>query len=246
MGWYPGLFFFMAILTFNLWGQGLRRFLDESRLNISRLFNRYTVMAAGALALGFAWVLQTTSPLGQYRPQVNLYDGLGTGPDGTLLELARALKQSPYQPKKTVVFVAWSGGERGESLSVFDIMNARVGFNSLTVEAVIELSGVGAGAGQGIALGEGSSYRLTQLFRGAASRLGVATTARGQGPHFGLLARPGFGGRSALSAYVSWDGSDRTAHTVGDVLETIDPQKLKQVGQTTLLALTVLSREVDY
>jgi hypothetical protein len=188
------------------------------------------------------------------------YDGLGVGPDGTLypgandnasgvatmLELARVLKEAPYQPKRTVVFVAWTGGERSEGLSVSDVMNAKIGFRSLTVEAVIELSGVGAGDGQGIALGQGSSFRLVQLFQKAADRVRASTTTRGRGPHYGMPAEAGFGGRSALTAYVSWDGSDRTAHTPEDVFEAIDPKKLEQVGQTTLLVLTVLSREVDY
>jgi len=188
------------------------------------------------------------------------YDGLGVGPDGTLypgandngsgvaamLEMARVLKEAPYQPKKTVVFVAWAGGERSEGLSVSNVMNAKTGFRLLAMEGVIELSGVGAGDGKGIALGQGSSFRLVQLFQKAAGWLGVSTTTRGRGPHYGMFARPGFGGRSALTAYVSWDGSDRTAHTPEDTFETIDPRKLEQIGQTTLLALTVLSREVDY
>ena len=188
------------------------------------------------------------------------YDGLGVGPDGTLypgandngsgvatmLELARVLKQAPYQPKRTVVFVAWNGGERTEGLSVSNVMNAKAGFMSLTVEAVIELSGVGAGDGSEIALEQGSSFRLVQLFQKAAGRLGVSTTTRGRGPHHGMFTSRGFGGRSALSLYVSWDGSDRTAHTPEDTVEALDPRKLRQVGQTTLLALTVLSREVEY
>jgi hypothetical protein len=125
-------------------------------------------------------------------------------------------------------------------------MSAKIGFNTLTIEAVIELSGVGAGDGKGIALGQGSSFRMVQLFQAAAERMGVATTTRGRGPHFGLPSRVGFGGRSALSAYVSWDGSDRTAHTAQDTVETIRPEKMKQVGQTTLLALMVLARETNY
>jgi hypothetical protein len=188
------------------------------------------------------------------------YDGLGIGPDGTfypgandngsgvatMLEMARVLKEAPYPPKRTVVFVAWAGGERSESLSVSNVMNAKLGFRSLGLEAVIELSGVGAGSGKAIALEQGSSFRLVQLFQKAAGRLGVSTTTRGRGPHYGMPAEAGFGGRSALTAYVSWDGSDRTAHTPEDTFEAIDPEKLEQVGQTTLLALTVLSREVDY
>ncbi len=114
------------------------------------------------------------------------------------------------------------------------------------METVIELSGVGAGTGKGIALGQGSSYRLVQLFQKAAGRLGVSTTTRGRGPHYGIYTKPGYGGRSALAVYVSWDGSDRTAYTPKDASEAIGPDKLEQVGQTTLLALTVLSRELDY
>jgi ABC-type dipeptide/oligopeptide/nickel transport system permease component len=188
------------------------------------------------------------------------YDGLGVGLDGvlypgandnssgvaTMLEIARVLKEAPYPPKRTVVFVAWPDGERYEGLSVSNAMNAHAGLRSLNVETVIELSGVGAGVGEDIALGQGSSYRLVQLFQEAADRMGVSTTTRGRGPHYGMWARPSYGGRSALTAYVSWDGSDRTAHTVEDTFEAIDPKKLGQVGQTTLLAVTVLSRELEY
>jgi hypothetical protein len=188
------------------------------------------------------------------------YDGLGTAPDGTLypgandnasgvaamLELARLLVESPYEPKKTVVFVAWAGGERDEGLSVKNVMNAKVGFNYLTVESVLELSGVGEGDGNEIALGEGSSYRLVRLFQKAASRLGIPTTTRGRGPHYGMPAPGGFGGRDAMTLYLSWDGSDRTAHTAQDTSAAIDPKKLEQVGKATSLALSVISREVQY
>jgi ABC-type dipeptide/oligopeptide/nickel transport system permease subunit len=188
------------------------------------------------------------------------YDGLGTAPDGTLypgandnasgvaamLELARLLKESPYAPKKTVVFVAWAGGERDEGLSVKNVMNAKLGFSGLTVESVLELSGVGAGDGKEIALGEGSSYRLVRLFQTAAGRLGIATTTRGRGPHYGLPAPAGFGGRDAMTLYLSWDGSDGTAHTTQDTVESVDLKKLEQVGKATFLTLSVLSREAQY
>jgi Peptidase family M28 len=188
------------------------------------------------------------------------YDGLGTAPDGTLypgandnasgvaamLELARLLKESPYAPKRTVVFVAWAGGERDEGLSVKNVMNAKLGFNTLTVESVLELSGVGGGDGKEIALGEGSSYRLVRLFQSAANRLGIATTTRGRGPHYGMPAPAGFGGRSAMTLYLSWDGSDRTTHTSQDTPDAIDPKKLEKVGKATALVLSVLSREAQY
>ncbi|HOQ97190.1 MAG TPA: ABC transporter permease subunit [Anaerolineae bacterium] len=188
------------------------------------------------------------------------YDGPGTDPDGMLfpgandnasgvaamLEMARLLKASPYQPKKTVVFVAWTGGERAEGLSVKNVMNAKGGFGMLRVEAVLELSSLGGGSGKAIALGQGTSFSLVQLFQDAAGRLRVPVTTRGRGPHFGQYTASGFGGRSALSAYVSWDGSDRLADTPADTPEAIEPDKLKRAGQTVLLVVHVLSRETNY
>ncbi len=188
------------------------------------------------------------------------YEGVGIGPDGEfysgandnasgvaeMLEIAHVMKQSIYQPKKSLVFVAWTGGERLEGFSVWNIMNATRGLNQLTVETVIELSGVGAGDGSEIAIGQGSSFRLTQLFQDAAGQLGSSITTRGRSPHFGLPVTAGFGGRTALSAYVSWDGSNRSAHTVHDTFETINAEKLKKTGETTTLVLSVLSRETEY
>jgi ABC-type dipeptide/oligopeptide/nickel transport system permease subunit len=188
------------------------------------------------------------------------YDGLGIGLDGslyagandnasgvaTLLELARALKAGAYQPKKTVLFVAWPTGEQYQALNITSIMNAAGFTGNLTVEATIELSGVGAGSGNRISLGQDSSYRLVRLYQAAAGRFGIGTTTRGRGPHFGVYQFPGLEGRSAISIFVSWDGADQNAHTPLDTIAAIDPQKLEQVGRTTLLTLTVLSRETAY
>lgn len=188
------------------------------------------------------------------------YDGLGTGPDGTvylgandnasgvgvLLEVARVLKESAYKPDRTVLFVAWAGGERAERFSVANVMNARPGGNSLTVTDVIELSGVGYGTGKGIAMSEESSFRLVRLFQSAAGKLRIPTTTRGRNPHYGRDITFQFGERSALTLSLSWDGSDHLAHTTADTPEIIDPKKLYEVGSSTSLVLFVLSRDTNY
>jgi hypothetical protein len=188
------------------------------------------------------------------------YDGLGVGPDGTfypgandnasgvgvMLELARLLKNSPFQPKRTVIFVAWAGGERGESLSLSNVLGSKTGFSTLQIEVVLELSGVGAGTGDSVALGQGSSFRLVRLFQAAAGRVGAGTTTRGRDPHYGIVPRSAFGGRQALSLYLSWDGADASAHLPTDAVEALDPRKLEQVGRTSYLGLLVLAREVNY
>jgi hypothetical protein len=188
------------------------------------------------------------------------YDGLGVGPDGTvyssandnasgvatMLEIARVLKASAFKPDKTILFVAWAGGERSERLSIQNIMNARPGGNSLIVTNVIELSGVGYGTGDSVALSEESSYRLVRLFQSAAKKLGVSTTTRGRNPHYGHETSVQFSARTALTLSISWDGSDHLAHTVADTPEIIDPQKLRDSGSTTTLVLFVLARETNY
>ena len=188
------------------------------------------------------------------------YDGLGVGPDGQLypgandnasgvalmLELARLMTESAYKPEKSMIFIAWAGGERNEGLSVVNAMNARPGAGQLTVEVVFELSGVGYGTGDSVSLGEGSSYRLVKLFQSAAGKYNIPTTTRGRGPHYGREAGTGFGDRSALTLAVSWDGSDDLAHTPRDVPAIIDTDKLLQVGKSSLLTLMVLARETTY
>ncbi len=188
------------------------------------------------------------------------YDGLGILPDGQLypgandnasgvammLEMARQMVASPYQPEKTVLFIAWAGGERYEGLSLVEVMNAKIGFNTLTVEAVIELSGVGAGTLNQAAIGTGSSFRLVQLFQDAADEFGLKSTTRGRGPHFGMPVGAGFGERSAMTLNLSWDGADQTAHTPQDTSDMIDPAKLEKLGRSALLTLLILSRETVY
>jgi hypothetical protein len=188
------------------------------------------------------------------------YDGLGTDLTGTIypgandnasgvammLELARLMKESIYQPDKTVLFVAWAGGERQEGLSIVDVLNARPGASEFNVETVIELSGVGYGTGNSINLGTDSSYRLVKLFQAAASRYNLQTTTRGRNPHYGLPLPTAFGGRDAMTLSISWDGSDSLAHTPKDTVEIIDPAKLYDIGRATYLTLLVLSRETEY
>jgi peptide/nickel transport system permease protein len=72
MVWYAGAAFFLAIMTFNLLAEGLRRFLDESRVNVGKVINRYTALAAvAAVAI---WVLWSTAPVSQYTDAALQFD----------------------------------------------------------------------------------------------------------------------------------------------------------------------------
>jgi hypothetical protein len=189
------------------------------------------------------------------------YDGVGDQPDGVIypgandnasgvavmLEAARLMKQSPFAPKRTIIFVAWSGGERGDELDINNVMGTSRGLIGFVVNDVIEISGVGAGDGKGINLGGLSSYRLVDLAQKAAKRLGISVSTRGRGPHFNLVSETATRiQRDVPTMYLSWDGSDTKSHTLQDTLENIDPKKLNKSGQFLMLVLLVLSREMNY
>lgn len=188
------------------------------------------------------------------------FDGLGYEADGTyypgandnasgvamMLEIARIMKLANYTADKTVMFVAWSSGERYESLSTTGILNASTGFALLNTEAVIELSGVGGGSGQAISISAGSSFRLASLYEEAAEVFQYPITTRGTSPHVGLSQHSSHGGRTALTAFVSWDGSEQWAHTPWDTIDQINPEAIKIIGDTTSLVVSVISREDNY
>jgi hypothetical protein len=65
-------------------------------------------------------------------------------------------------------------------------------------------------------------------------------------PHFGLPSRLGYGERDALSALVSWDGSNEVAHLPDDNVGNLEPEKMESLGKVMSLVLSVLSRETEY
>ncbi len=76
LGWYPGAAFLVAILAFHLWGDGLRQLLEDARISLSRLVNRYSVAVVGVGSLVLIMVLRSLSPLTTYRPTAVQFDPL--------------------------------------------------------------------------------------------------------------------------------------------------------------------------
>lgn len=72
---YPALAFFVAILAFNLFGEGLRRLIEMVGTPIQRLFNRYTLAVAVVLVFGVRWAIANSGPMGYYREQAAAFDG---------------------------------------------------------------------------------------------------------------------------------------------------------------------------
>ena len=72
---YPALVFFVAILAFNLFGEGLRRLIELMGAPSQRLFNRYTLAVALVFIFGVRWAIANSGPMGYYREQAAAFDG---------------------------------------------------------------------------------------------------------------------------------------------------------------------------
>ena len=72
---YPALAFFVSILGFNLFGEGVRRMVETVGVRFTRLVNRYTIIGTILLALAVGWVRGNTGALVSYRRQAAAFDG---------------------------------------------------------------------------------------------------------------------------------------------------------------------------
>ncbi|MFQ5578275.1 MAG: M28 family peptidase, partial [Anaerolineae bacterium] len=197
------------------------------------------------------------------------YDGLGVDETGQLypganatagnvavmLELLRSWQQTGYQPRKTIVFVAYvgEGFDYGQLPSrrpdVERFISAKFGFAvAFTPEAFVFLNGLGAGAGDDLTLAAGGNLRLAQLFERAGKQVGVKTRRANEEFLLDVI----FGGsqgvvtEDAPNITLQWTGAEATFGTPADTPEAIDPAKLEQSGRLLSLALLIMGREVNY
>ncbi len=75
MAIYPSLAFFVAILGFNLLGEGMRRLVETVGVGITRLVNRYTIAASVLVVAGASWVQANTGAIAFYRRQAKNFEG---------------------------------------------------------------------------------------------------------------------------------------------------------------------------
>ena len=72
---YPTVAFFVAILGFNLFGEGIRRMVETVGIRFTRLFNRYTLALALVAALSVGWAKGNTGAVAYCRRQAGAFDG---------------------------------------------------------------------------------------------------------------------------------------------------------------------------
>ncbi len=176
------------------------------------------------------------------------YDGPGRQPDGTvftsandgatgvgvMLEILRLWSSSGFQPRRTVFFVAWTGGEWDHS-GAHEYLQSQAVFSVLETAAVVNLNGLGRGGSDLIVSGDS---RLVDLFLRAADSSGVPAT---EGDTLDYPYQTAFRARDLA---VNWrlDGIPPSE----DTTDKISISKLGEAGQAINLALITLGREYDY
>jgi hypothetical protein len=197
------------------------------------------------------------------------YDAPPLSPDGALypgandnasavavmLEAIRALKESGYQPYRTLLFVAYSGEgyEGGHTVlnpEASEFLRAARGFSrAYEIEAVIRLRALGAGEGEGIALYGGGNLRLINLFEESASRTGSHARTANELLDVGIIFQDKSfweGGQETPGIGLSWQGWDETAGLASDTIDSLSSDKMEQAGRTLALGLMILGRERNY
>jgi hypothetical protein len=197
------------------------------------------------------------------------YDSPPIGPEGAvypaandnasgvalMLETARVINESDYQPYKTFLFVAHSGeglegGEYATEPDVARLLQARSGLSGLELEAIVQLRGVGGGAGRRLEISAGGSLRLAELFESSARSMGVGVVRAKETIDISVIYQDGDtsqqSGQDAPVARLFWEGWDQHSRLPTDTLETVSAENLEQAGRALALSLMVLGRETNY
>jgi len=233
-------------------------FLDTGWDAELRLPNTERRQATGLNVIGY-WPGEDVALDGEAIIVAAHYDGLGRLPDGTLypgandnasgvatmLEVARTLREQGFRPKRSLIFVAYTDGERHRALDYERFLQARMGFDAFEVVAAIQISGVGAGSGDRAAVWLSSRERLSQLFIKAARKVNTRVNTREPGLHADATLWPRPKG-DLPSVVVSWAGADDVSHLPTDTADNIDLHKLQDVGEMVSLAVMVLASDPAY
>ena len=172
-----------------------------------------------------------------------------------MLEAIRTMQNSDYEPYRTFIFVAYSAeGEEGGNPAYppdpLRFLESKYGFSdALTLEAVVDIRGVGAGSGDGLSITASGSLRLANLFEESARRMGVKATRTGEQVDITIIYDEGAGnntGQDAPQVGLHWQGWEATSRTPADTLEAVSADKLEQAGQVLSLALMTMGHELSY
>jgi hypothetical protein len=191
------------------------------------------------------------------------YDGLGLDPDGTvfeganhsasgvgvMLEIARLWNEQELDPRRSVLFVAWSGAQLDQKAAT-EFFEDRFNFRHLITTnprdrvvptMMIQLDYVGAG-GDTLLIHPDSSERLVELFEETAKATNILIDKEFDSPEFSadVITRA----RSIQWISVRW--ADALTPPLEDRMDNIVREKIQTFGETLSLILINLVREADF
>ncbi len=176
------------------------------------------------------------------------YDGAGRQPDGTvlqgandgasgvavMLEILRLWTARGFQPRRTMYFAAWAGGE-WEHSGAHEYLTVQSPYSVLEIAAVINLDGLGRGGNE---LRVSGDAKLADLLLRTADSNGVPAREGATGHH------PYQNAFRAQNLTVGW--ADDGLPPTEDTIDNINVAQLSVAGQAINLALITLGREYDY
>jgi hypothetical protein len=196
------------------------------------------------------------------------YDSAAVGPDGLfypgandnasaialMLEIIRTMRETGYEPYKTILFVAYSGegfeGGAPFKPQISRFLQTKYGFSeNFEIEAIIELGGLGTSAGNNLEIIAGGSLRLADLFEESARRMNTPVRRVGNEIDLSIVfsdMRVNASAEEAPSVGLVWEGWQQYASTPLDTVATISQDNLEAAGRAISLALMTLGRETDY
>jgi hypothetical protein len=187
------------------------------------------------------------------------YDGLGVDPNGTvfpaanhnaagigmMLEVARLWQEQELDPRRSVLFVAWGGGQLDDSgaqkfladRTSFRHLPANNNGTPLAPRVVLQLDYLGAG-GDTLLIHPQSSTDLRELWVETASDAGIPVTMMAEDtvPQVEVL-------KAQRSAWLSFAWEDSAVPPSEDLMEYIDAEKLQVIGQAFTRMLTEIVRQ---
>lgn len=190
------------------------------------------------------------------------YDGLGRGPDGTLyagananasgvavmLEIIRQWSEQEFQPRRSVLFAAWAGGELTHS-GAHTFRDQSTFLSRYDISAAIHLDRLGGAEGKGLVVRNlGERDDLFDLLSASTNKLQVnVSEGLALRRHYQQLFTGEYGddhGALYGSLVVTW-GDPEPKFEV-DTVDRIDPEHLHQAAEAINLTLITAAHEPRY
>jgi glutathione transport system permease protein len=186
------------------------------------------------------------TPEGGVYPAANEATGVAT-----MLEFIRNMRETGYQPYRTLMFIAYSGeGEEGGtwfSPDVEKFLQAKPGFQtSFRLYSIIELGNLGWGEQNPVVMHSNGSYYLTNLMKDAARRMDVNLQEGDVDVTFQELFKKRNvweKGDDAPFIHLSRAGWQELYRLPVDSPDRLSAQCMDEAGRGLSLALMVLGRE---